>query len=287
MGVLSLIWGSSFILMKHALYSFQGDELYSPLQVGCMRMFIAAMALLPFTAKHLKLLFGKDAKWFVMVGVFGNAIPAMLFPTSETHISSALAGMLNALTPIFTLLIGMAIFRRRPLPWQTGGILVGLVGAVLLVSTGGVAFGNAGSWPFALLVVIACLCYGISLNVIQQHLTQYPSVLITGIALLMVGPVLGIYLVSGTDFISKLSTLPGAKAGLGFATILAVGGTAGALVLYNQLIKKSGVLLASSVTYVIPFVAIGWGLLDGESITGLQIMAGVVTLSGIWLINRK
>jgi drug/metabolite transporter (DMT)-like permease len=284
--LLALIWGSSFILIKRGLFDSGGQELFTGSQVGALRVVIAALFMLPLAIPKMKLLRNGRWKFFLAVGLFGNAIPAFLFANAQTHIPSALAGMLNAMVPIFSMLIAVFIFHVKVKWTQVLGIFLGLFSAAgILLAAGG--FQGVDIHPgYSLLVVLATLCYAISLNVIKQFLQDEPAVAITGLALVLVSP-LGILVLLSTDFAERLSHLDGALKGLGAVTLLAVFGTALALILFNRLVQQTNTLFASSVTYLIPLVAVLWGVFDGEFINETQVLCGVAMLFGIVLINRR
>jgi drug/metabolite transporter (DMT)-like permease len=279
------IWGSSFILIKHALYNGNGEELFSPLQVGALRIIIAAAFILPMILRKFNVLNDGKLKYLMAVGVFGNGIPAFLFAIAQTKIPSALAGMLNALVPIFSLLIGLIVFSTRIKLLQVVGVLIGLAGAIGIVLSGGGIGGGEVNLFFAALVVLATICYAISLNVIKNFLQDESALAITGVALVLVSPV-GIGILLSTDFFFKMTHTEGVWLGLGAVSILAVLGTSLALIVFNKLVKETSAIFASSVTYLIPIVAIIWGVIDGEVLTFSQVASSVVMLGGIFLINR-
>lgn len=279
--LLSLIWGSSFILMKEGLVAFTSDE------VAALRISIAFLALLPFMAKHYKSVdLKKDWRGLLIMGAFGNLIPAFLFTAAETQISSSLTGMLNALTPLFTILIGVLVFKTKIQSFQILGVAIGLIGAVCLMgfSEGG---GETKNINYAMLVVAATFCYAVSVNGIKKYLSHVNSVAASVWAFTMIGPVAISYLFLGTDFQTHLTQHPEGAASLGYICILACVGTAFAVVLFNTLIRISNIVFASSCTYLIPVVAIGWGLLDGETVTIVQFFSMGIVILGVWLINKK
>lgn len=276
--LLALIWGSSFILMKKGLMAFDSN------QVAALRIFIAFLFLLPFGVIHFRKDFLHKWKAFLAVGMFGNFIPAFLFTLAETRISSSLAGLLNSLTPIFTLILGGLFFGMIVTKRQVAGILLGFFGAAVLILGSGT--GNMQGAVFGLAVVLATFFYGISLNVIRKYLTEVPSVTTTFFAFMMVGPPAGIYLLF-TDFSKRLANDPVALSSLGYTALLGIIGTATAVILFNILIKKASALFASSVTYLIPVVALGWGIADGEEVSVLHLFSIILILAGIFLINRQ
>lgn len=280
------IWGSSFILIKRTLYGPEGGELFTNLQVGSLRIIIAAMVMLPFVFRNTKLLRAGRLKFYLIVGLCGNALPAFLFATAQTHIPSALAGMLNTLVPLFSLVIAYFVFNVKVRTGQIVGIGLGLVSAAGLLMNSSSVLENIDNLWFALLVVAATLCYAISLNIIKQFLQEERPVAITGLSLVLVSPI-GFAILFSTDFIHRLTTYDGAYYGLGAVTILAVLGTAFALILFNKLVQETNTVFASSVTYLVPVFAILWGIFDGETLEVLQIIFAGTMVAGIYLINRK
>lgn len=277
--VLSIVWGSSFILMKRGLDAFSSDE------VAALRISIAFIFLLPFQIRHYKIDLKKYFFGLILMGVFGNLIPAFLFTKAETQISSSLAGMLNALTPLFTILVGLFWLRIKPSRQQVYGIVVGLISAVFLMvfESGNDTFRNV---QFGLLLVIATFCYAVSVNGIRRYLSGLNSVTATVWAFSFTGPIALLYLFGCTDFTIHLTSDSNAWSSLGYISILAIFGTALSVILYNVLIRNAGAVFASSCTYLIPVVAVCWGLFDGENVDLRQILSiGAIILS-VYLINR-
>jgi drug/metabolite transporter (DMT)-like permease len=278
--VLSLIWGSSFILMKQGMKVFSSDE------VAALRITIASAFMLPFLIRYYKIDLLKNLKGLLLMGVFGNLIPAFLFTKAETQISSSLTGMLNALTPLFTILVGMMAFRQTASRNQLIGVLIGFVGAVALVVYGSNENDQTKNMLYCLLVAVATLCYAISVNGIKAYLGHLNSLQATVWSFTLIGPVAAIYLFGFTDVVQHAQN-PEAMSSLGYISILAIVGSAISVVIYNTLIKMSGTVFAASCTYLIPVVAIGWGFMDDEPINPMQIVAVLVIIAGIWLINLK
>ncbi len=267
--------------MKEGLVAFSSDE------VAALRIAIAFLALLPFLFKHFKSVdLKKDWRGLVIMGVFGNLLPAFLFTKAETQISSSLTGMLNALTPLFTIVIGLLVFKTKVQRYQIIGVAIGLIGALFLLSFNS---GNEQSKNinYSLLVVLATFCYAISVNGIKRYLSHINSVAASLWSFCIIGPIAIAYLFINTDFQLHLTQHAGAYSALGFITLLAVFGTAIAIIIFNSLIKQAGTVFASTCTYLIPIVAIGWGLLDGEIITIVQLFSMGVVILGVWLINKK
>lgn len=277
---LSLVWGSSFILMKQGLKAFSSDE------VAGLRITIASAFMLPFLIKHYKIDLKTNLKGLLLMGVFGNLIPAFLFTKAETQISSSLTGMLNALTPMFTIVIGMISFNHKITRPQIIGVLVGLLGAIALIVFGDNKENDqTKNMMYSLLVAAATLCYAISVNGIKAYLGHVNSLTATVWSFTLIGPMAAIYLFGFTDVVEHATHHPEAMRSLGYVSILAIVGSALSVVVYNTLIKLSGTVFAASCTYLIPIVAIGWGLFDDEAINLFQVLAVIVVIAGIWMIN--
>jgi drug/metabolite transporter (DMT)-like permease len=277
---LALTWGSSFILMK------RGMEVYSSDEVAALRILIAFLFLSPLLFKHVKKPLLKHWKGFVGMGVIGNFIPAFLFTKAETGISSSLTGMLNSLTPLFTLLLGVLLFKIKTKWINVLGILIGFAGAIGLLLVGK-SVDATNNFLFGFYVVLATICYGLSVNIIKKSLNEVNSITATVWAMMFIGPMAGIYLFGFTDFTLKLATHPLAMQSLGYVSILAIFGTALSVIIFNVLIRNTTALFASSVTYLIPIVAMGWGIMDKENIQLLHFLWIILILLGVYLVNKK
>ena len=173
--LLAFVWGSSFILMKVGLKSFTNE------QVAGIRMLLASLVLLPYSIRNLKYLKKKDLKSLLIAGFIGSFIPAFLFTKAQTQIDSALAGMLNSMTPVFTLLVGILFHRTKFLLLQALGLIIGLLGAVGLITSGnGLEIGPVNS--YALLIVLATCFYGININEVKARLSHLSGMQITSLA---------------------------------------------------------------------------------------------------------
>lgn len=277
---LALTWGSSFILMKRGLEVFSSDE------VAALRIFIAFLFLSPLLIKHFKKDLIKHWKGFLGMGLLGNFIPAFLFTKAETGISSSLTGMLNSLTPLFTLLLGVLLFKSKTKLINAIGILIGFIGAIGLLTAGKSEDMN-NNLLFGVYVVLATVCYALSVNIIKKELGQVNSITATVWAMMFIGPLAGIYLFGFTDFMADLKTNALAYESLGYVSILAIFGTALSVIIFNVLIKNTNALFASSVTYLIPVVAMGWGILDGEEVVVMHFIWIIIILLGVYLVNKK
>ena len=276
--ILSLIWGSSFILMKRGL------ESYTHTQVAAFRIFFSFIFLLPLTIRNLKVIRRDNLRSLIIVGLIGFAIPAFLFTKAQTHLDSLLAGILNSLTPLFTLIIGVLIYRSR-IKWRNvAGLFFGLIGAVGIMWNGDMQIFK-GINSYALFVVAATICYGINVNEVKFKLARLTSLEITSMAFLFTGPPAGIYLLC-TDLQTSFQT-PDSLMNLGYIAILALFSSVIAVLIFNHLIKHTTPLFAASVTYLIPFFAIMWGVIDGEAFGIMQILWIFLILMGVNLLNKK
>lgn len=289
--LLGFVWGSSFILMKIGLFARDGSALLPPIDLAALRVTIAGAALLPVTFRHVRRIARDRWRWIASVGIIGSFIPALLFSIAQVNLPSSMAGMLNALSPLWTLIIGFVAFGTAVQPRQIVGILVGLLGTVWLIlaqagaTTPGGALNTETLTP-ALMLVVATVCYGISVNITREKLTGIPAPAIAACSLGLVAfPALGIVLYNGTP--SLIAGHPEGLRALFAVVVLAAIGTAGALVLFNQLIAWTNAVVAASVTYIIPIFAALWGWWDGELLTYQQLLAGASILLGVWITKKR
>jgi drug/metabolite transporter (DMT)-like permease len=277
--LLSLIWGTSFILIKRGLIIF------SPGELGSLRVLAASVFLLPFAFTRLKHLQQHHYPKLFASGMMGIFIPAFLFAAAQTRLESSVSGIMNSLTPICTLIIGVFVFKQQFKPRSIVGIVLGLIGTVILIlSNSGGELGGFNAYAF--LVVIACVLYGSNLNFVKYKITNLSALTITSVSLMLIGPLALIYLFGFTEFSSKLS-LDGGWQALGFVVLLGIMSTSVATILFNLLVKISSPLFTSSVTYIIPIVAVMWGLFDGETLLIGHFIGMVAVITGVYLANKK
>ncbi|HED11525.1 MAG TPA: DMT family transporter [Caldithrix abyssi] len=275
----ALIWGSSFILIKKGLLVFNAT------QVGLLRITFAMLALLPLALYSFKQYYRGRLLKLTVAGISGNLLPALLFATAQTHLDSGVTGVLNALTPLFTMLVGVILFNYRFIPRQLLGLIIGLTGATLISF-----IGKSGSWEsfnyYSLLVLAASFLYGFNVNWIKRFLSDMPSKNLTALSLFLMGVPAMIMLFFG-DFVTRMETVPGAWTALGYLAILGVVNTALALVLFFRLLQIANPVTTSSVTYIIPVIALVIGFLDGEALGWLHILGMGLILGGVIIINRS
>lgn len=277
---LALIWGSSFILMKNGL------KVYSSAQVATMRMFFSFLFLLPLTIRYAFKIPIKYYGMITLVGLLGNGIPAILFATAQTKLNSSTAGVLNTLTPIFTLIVAAVFFNQKFSAQKIAGVVMGLLGAIALImlrSNGSID----PNFTYGLYILLATICYAWSVNLIKEYLHKLPALGISSLALLVIGPVYGYYLFYHTDFILRVQLETGSLDALFYVILLAMFGTALSLILFNKLVQISNIVYASSVTYLIPIVALFWGIVDGEQLNIIHFIGMSLILSGVYLANKK
>jgi len=261
-----------------------GLETLSPYQVATLRMLSAGIILIPFALEGFRKIQKKEFLYVILSGLLGSFFPAYLFCIAETKIDSSIAGILNALTPLFTISVGVFFFQMKASKQKIIGVLVGFVGLCLLfLAQKNISFENLS---YAFLVLIATLLYGINVNMVSKYLHNTGAMNIAAVAFtLLIIPCLIILYFTGY-FSLPLLSMPVIKS-TGFSFLLGFGGTAVATVLYYRLVKSAGGLFASTVTYGIPFVALFWGILEGESINFLQCCCMGIILIGVWLANKK
>lgn len=262
----------------------RGLDVFSPLQVGTIRVSFAFILLFPFALKYLKSVFRLKWKQIIIYGLTANLVPAILFATAETGLSSSLTGILNSLTPMFTLLIGAMFFGISIRKKQSLGLAAGLIGSLILSFVG--SGGEFGSFNFyALFVVAATICYGFSSNIVWKYFLQVDSLALTALAFFSMGSVSMIYLFS-SDFVFRVQNIEGAWTSLSYLFILSALGTAFALILFNRLIQITSAVFASTVTYLIPVTAVVWGILDGEELYALHFVGMGLVIIGVYVVNR-
>lgn len=272
LALLSLIWGTSYILMKKGLESF------SSLQVGSLRILITFLCLLPIALKNLSKLNRSNILSIFLIGLMGSAIPAFLFPLAETKISSSLAGMLNALSPVFTLVLGIFVYNRQVIKTQVVGIFLGLVGAAGLLYNGSLTINYYG-----LFVVLATLMYGYSSNEVSK-VKDLNGIQIAALSFFLTSPIAIIYLLF-SDLSAAVNT-PNWVMNLSYIAILAVFGSAFALALFYVLIRDTSPIFGATVTYFIPIVATIWGFLDNEQFSYSMLISVSIIFVGVYIINR-
>ena len=280
---LSLVWGSSFILMEKSMHPTLSISAFTPYQVGALRILIAAIALLPIALKHIKKFKGKNIALFITVGLTGNFIPAFLFPIAETGIQSSLAGLLNMGTSLFIVILSFIFFKSKITWIQLIGFFLGGIGLFLIVSNqinlGENSFLHAG------IALFATLFYAISLSLIKFKLAHEHPLTITSLAFfsMLIPAIIACFWTNSFTALSNPNTLKG----LPYLITLSLIGTAFAVLLFNYMVAISTPLFASSVTYIIPIIALFFGVLDGEKFDLVNILWMILIFIGVYLMGKK
>lgn len=259
---------------------------FSPLEVGALRITMASLFLMPIAVgrfyrirkRHLGLLF--------IIGLVGSFLPAFFFAIAQTRLSSGLTGVFNALTPLFVLIMGVLFFKQKMQTEKLLGMFFAFLGTLMLILTGKGGFLSDINY-YALLVVLATIFYGVNLNVIKFYLADLKALTITSVSLMFVSPLALTVLFGFTPFIEHMRSTEGAWLAFGYVAALGIVGTALALIVFNHLVQLTTPVFTSSVTYIIPIVAIIWGLVDGETIYALHYVGMVGILLGVYLVNRR
>lgn len=276
--VLALVWGSSFILIKKGLIGL------SALQVGSLRIIFAAIFLLLIGFRSLPKIPKQKWKYIAMTSMFGTFVPAFLFALAQTEIDSSVSSILNSLTPLNTLVLGTLVFGVSFQRRQVWGVFIGLVGSLLLVFNGAMNHPDQ-NYYYAILVIIASICYAINVNLIKRFLSDLsPLSITTGNFAVLVLPASLILFFTGFSEVIHVESVQHAVL---FIVILGVVGTGIANILFFKLIQISSPVFATSVTYLIPVVAFFWGLLDNEMLTPIQFFGAFIILIGVYLSAKK
>lgn len=275
---LALIWGSSFILIKKGLVGL------TPMQLGSLRIIFAAIFLLLIGFKSLAKIPHVKWKYIALTATLGTFIPAFLFAVAQTQIDSTVSSILNSLTPLNTLIFGVFAFGltfRRP---QVFGVVIGLIGTFLLIINGAMHHPDQ-NYYYAILIVIASVCYAINVNLIKKYLSDLsPLSITTGNFLVLLLPAFVVLFFSGFFDVIQVESV---QHSMVFILILGVVGTGIANIIFFKTIQISSPVFATSVTYLIPVVAFGWGLLDNEMLTPIQFLGAFIILFGVYLSAKK
>ena len=275
---LALIWGSSFILIKKGLVSL------TPLQLGSLRIIFAAIFLLLIGFKSLAKIPRHQWKYIALTATLGTFFPAYLFAMAQTQIDSTVSSILNSLTPLNTLIFGVLAFGLGFRRAQVFGVIIGLIGTFLLIINGALHHPEQ-NYYYAILVLVASMCYAINVNLIKKYLSDLsPLSITTGNFLVLLLPALIVLFFSGFFEVIAVESV---QHSVLFVMILGVMGTGIANIIFFKTIQISSPVFATSVTYLIPVVAFGWGLLDGEMLTPVQFLGAFIILFGVYLSAKK
>lgn len=278
--VLTVIWGSSFILIKKSL------EHFNPYQVGALRVLIAGIILMPIAISKYKLFPKEHLKWLILAAFTGNFIPMFLFPIAETEVSSSIAGIINSMMPIFVIIVGALVWKFDTTKKQIIGTLISFAGVCLLAFGGD---GEGGKFKLVpiLLLLLATLCYAMSTTTVKSKLMGVSSTILSAFVFSFVLFFPSVISLAFTGFFSTFTFNEDNMTGLMFVGLLSVFGTGLAMTLNYRLLKVSTPLFASTVTLLMPIVAIIWGFLDGEKLSVLQFAGAAVIIGGLIFLRSK
>lgn len=278
--LLALIWGSSFILIKKGLVGLK------PLQLGAIRIIITSLVLFLFGFRRMKLITKRQWKWIAISGLLGSFFPVFLFAIAQTEIDSAIASILNSLVPLNTVLLGAAVFKIASTRRQVLGVVIGFIGTALLILKGA-DLNPEQNYFFAGFVLLSGVMYASNVNIIKRYLQNVDAISLTmGNYVIIFIPAVIMLFVSGF-FSPTTFEHPEFMTSIGYVVILSIFGTALAKVLFAKLVQLETPVFASSVTYLMPIIALMWGVIDGEAFSVLQGLATIVILIGIYLANKR
>jgi drug/metabolite transporter (DMT)-like permease len=274
---LTLAWGSSFMLAKRGLMA------YSALQVAGLRLSAAMLALIGLAVVHIRHIPLRKLPYVLASATLAVFAPAFLFATAQTGLDSSLAGVLNALTPCMTFVLGIAFF-QQPFGWgKMTGLLLGFAGSAVLILVN--ARGELSVNHFALYVVVATMCYGLNLNLIKHFLGDVRSLHLSTVTVSMAGLMALPFLLS-SDWLQVFQQAPQGRPALFASVFLGLLSTAFAIVVFNWMLSRTSAIFASSITYFIPIVAVCWGVLDGEQFSFWHYAGMAAIIGGIIVLNR-
>ena len=277
--VLSVIWGSSFIMMKGGLLHL------TAYQVAALRIVFSGIVLLPFTLMHFRQVPVNKLLVIFMSGFLGSLLPAFLFCIAEEEIDSALAGTLNSLTPIFVIITGALLFKSRTSTNKIWGILIAITGSALLLLSKGHLQQNL-NLSYVSFIVLATVLYGINVNMVHKKLHDIGSLQIAAVALSL-NAIPALIVLIFTGYFNQNFKDSGFLVSTVYSGLLGIFGTAIASIIFYMLVKRAGAVFASMVTYGIPVVAIGWGIWYGEEVGWKQIACLLIILLGVYVANRR
>ena len=277
--ILSLIWGSSYILIKKGLTGL------TPIQLGSLRVIVTTIIIAPIGYQKIKHIPRQKMKWVALSAFVGSFFPAYLFAFAETEISSSITAVMVSLTPLFTLLISVFVFGEELLKKQVFGVLIGFTGIIVLINNE--LFSSSFNILYIMFIVLAAFCYAINANVLKYKLSNIPALGIVFMSFLfMFIPAFIILCFSDFPF-SDFASDPLIIESIIYIVILALFGTAIAKVLYIKLLAISTPVFSVSTTYLMPVVAIFWGLIDGEEFKLTQFTGTAIILLGVYLVTKK
>lgn len=277
--LLALVWGSSFILIKKSLLAFTAFE------VGALRIGISFLAFIPLLIYRWK-----DIPWnkwipLLVIGMAGTGIPAFLYPIAETQLSSSIVGVLNSLTPLFAVIFGVLFFGVKVVRNQYIGVLIGMSGAVLLILLSSNSSEGVTINAYALIVVLGTMLYATSVNTVKKYFQDLDPMTLSASAFVFIGlPAIAYLLYCGT--LTKALTSEHGMVSMVAVLVLSLVGTVAATVLFYKLVQMTNVVFSTAVAYMIPVVAILFGVLDGEPFSRLILVGMGLILTGVYFTRK-
>ena len=169
---LSMIWGSSFILIKKGLVGL------TAYQLGALRMVLTALFLFAYNFKSVFEIPKDKWKWIIITALLSTFFPVFFFAIAETKIDSAVVSVLNSLVPLFALLIGAIFFKSTIFRKQILGVFIGLIGTTILILQGS-SIGESQNYLYSLLVILASMGYAANVNILKYRLSEVSAIAIT------------------------------------------------------------------------------------------------------------
>lgn len=276
---LAIIWGTSFILIKRSLYAF------SPQQVALLRIGISGLAFLPFFIIRFRKLEWHRWWMYLIIALTGSGIPAFMYATAQTRLSSATSGILNSITPIFALLVGVIFFSNKSSVKQVVGVVIGFLGAASLIWLDQ-PLDASESVPifYAGLIILGTIFYGTNVNLVKEFFQNVKPIDLSSFAFVLLGLPVSLYILT-TDIPQVVADHEYGWTSLSSVALLALMSTTLALIIFYKLVQETSAVFASSVAYMIPLVALIWGVVDGEFIGWMHISSMVIILIGVYLIR--
>lgn len=277
--ILTLIWGSSFILIKKSLLH------YNPYEVGSLRIAIASVLLMPLAIINIRKFPRKQLKYLLVAAACGNFIPMFLFPMAETEISSAVAGIINSVMPIFVIILGALFWNTKTTKQQIIGTVISFSGVCILTLGNGEA-GELKLIPI-LLLLLATLLYAINSLTVKTKLAHVEPKALSAFVFGFVLFVPSLIALVFAGFFRDFSFSKDNFEGLMYVSMLSVFGTGLAMMLNYRLLSVSSALFSSTVTLLMPIVAIIWGIIDGEELSVMQFVGAAVIIAGLIFLRGK
>lgn len=289
--LLGSIWGSSFILMKI------GTRAYSTMEISALRMFFAGVLAIPFFIPIFRKYDRKILAWMFVSALLGSAIPSIFYSYSASRMDSNLNGVINSLTPLFTLLVGMLWLKYRVSKVSLVGIFIGFFGVLLLFAQKNTILSQA---RYAIYPLLATMMYGVNMNIVKVKLGHLPSMdILRGVFGMLGWLYLPLVLYLGVfDSVSFqyipidfwiLDLDPSSQRAKSLLAMLFLGiiGSFLASLIFYRLLKQTNALFASTNTYLIPLMSIFWGYIDGEVITWMHFLSLLIILVGVYLVSLR